>query len=315
MQLNEIELIELAELAIDAAIRAGDLISLFEGRLLLFHEKNQTSYTDNKFQADHPSAPQIVTEVDLKSQSLIYETLLPSLADYDLGLLAEESEDDCSRLKKDFFWAIDPLDGTLHFSEGKAGYSVAIALVNRQGVPHIGVVYDPVNATLYHAIKGMGAFRNDFSFNPAPPDDHAALSLIHDRSFGLQVLYDDIIEALEAAAGDLGYQGFHSYEFGGSVMNAISVLEKNPAAFFKFPQSRPGGGCIWDFAATTCIYNETGAFATDIGGAALRLNDPDTCYLNRGGVVFTGARAVQQRICSLYKELHANAAQTISQTG
>ena len=48
---------------------------------------------------------------------------------YDLALLTEESEDDRSCFEKDYFWCIDPLDGTLPFTRNEAGYSVSIGLV------------------------------------------------------------------------------------------------------------------------------------------------------------------------------------------
>ena len=52
---------------------------------------------------------------------------------YDLALLTEELEDDGSRHVKDYFWCIDPIDGTLPFTQKKPGYGVSIALVARDG--------------------------------------------------------------------------------------------------------------------------------------------------------------------------------------
>ncbi|MFK7852270.1 MAG: inositol monophosphatase [Akkermansiaceae bacterium] len=76
-------------------------------------------------------ASQIVTEVDIKCQTAILEVLEPSFQKYDLGLLTEELEDDGSRLEKPAFWCVDPLDGTLPFTERRPGYAVSIALVAR----------------------------------------------------------------------------------------------------------------------------------------------------------------------------------------
>ena len=99
-----------------------------------------------------------MTEVDFKSQQIILELIEPTLEKYDLALLSEEKEDDHSRFQKDYFWAIDPLDGTLPFIENMDGFAVSIALVSKAGIPIIGAVFDPTNSTLYHAIKGCGAF-------------------------------------------------------------------------------------------------------------------------------------------------------------
>jgi 3'(2'), 5'-bisphosphate nucleotidase/myo-inositol-1(or 4)-monophosphatase len=302
MKLSRQDLATLADVAINGAVSAGELISSYKNSQLDIINKKHSANGPHH-QIGDTLASQVVTEVDFKSQEVILEYLLPTLQYYDLGLLSEESDDDGSRFKKDYFWSIDPLDGTLRFTEGKGGYSVAIALLDRKGDPHLGVVFDPLEKTVYHAIKGVGAFRNHQPFNLPPLIADAPLSLVHDRSFGRQKNYNDIIIALEDIAENLGFAGFHSYEYGGSVMNGCQVLEDSPALYFKFPQKKVGGGCIWDFAATTCIYNEIGAFATDIQGKPLQLNNPGTFYLNHCGVLFTGIKSVQERIGSLYLDL------------
>lgn len=304
MKLTRLDLATLADVAIGAAVKAGELISSYKNRQFdLVSKEVQPSHDPKGLVAASPAA-QLVTEVDIKSQGIILDHLHPSTQQYDLGILAEESNDDKSRFEKHYFWAIDPLDGTLRFAEGRGGYSVAIALVDRKGDPYIGVVFDPREKTVYHGIKGMGAYRNGEPFGLSTRNNSATLSLIHDRSFGEQKLYPEIAESMQAISHDLGFSDFEAYEFGGSVMNSCRVIEEHPAVYFKFPQSRAGGGCIWDFAATTCIYNEIGAFATDIHGSNLHLNNPHTCYFNHGGVLFTGVKALQKRVCDLYLGLH-----------
>ena len=305
MKLSRQDLATLTDVAIDSAVAAGQLISSYKNKKLNISKK--TPYSPGpQDQAGNSLASEIVTEVDFKSQEILLEYLLPTLQYYDLGLLSEERDDDSSRFEKDYFWSIDPLDGTLRFTEGKGGYSVAVALVDRQGTPHIGVVFDPLEQTIYHAIKGVGAYRNHQPFGLLPIVEDAPLSLVHDRTFGKLKTYTEIVDALEAIAKNLGFAGFQAYEFGGSVMNGCRVLEDNPALYFKFPQKRAGGGCIWDFAATTCIYNEVGAFATDIQGNRLQLNNRGTCYLNHCGVLFTGVKAVQRSIHRLYLDLQCD---------
>ena len=69
-------------------------------------------------------------------------------------------------------------------------------------------------------------------------------------------------------------------------MNAIRVLEHGPALMLKMPKTTLGGGCIWDYAATSCIYHEMGRVATDFHGEALDLNKKDGPYMNNKGVYF-----------------------------
>ena len=113
----------LTEYAVDAALAAGKVIQGYcGGEVEVFPKKGGDTL-----------ASQVVTEVDRKAQDAILEVLRPSIDQYNLALLTEESEDDGSRFQQEYFWCIDPLDGTLAFSEGENGYAVSIGLVARDG--------------------------------------------------------------------------------------------------------------------------------------------------------------------------------------
>jgi len=109
----------------------------------------------------HSRAADVLTEIDLHAQEIILAELKSSIQYYNLGVLAEEGTQDTSRHQKHAFWTIDPLDGTQFYVEGKEGFAVSIALVSKTGEPILGVVYNPVNDTLYHAFKGQGLYIND----------------------------------------------------------------------------------------------------------------------------------------------------------
>ncbi len=294
MSLSEQVLLELYDVATLAACQAGRLIA---------------NYGDEQVQIERKAggdslASQVVTEVDRLSQNLILEHLLPTCETYELGLLTEESEDDRSRLDKDYFWCIDPLDGTLPFVESTPGYSVSIALVSRQGVPVLGVVYDPVENTLYQGRRGKGARRNGEPWKLAPKASvvDRPLTFISDRSFEGDPRYEDTLKSLKEAAFELGCDGLTTILIGGAAMNACWTLEKAPACYFKFPKSKPGGGSLWDFAATACIVNEAGGVATDVSGKPLDLNRADSTFMNHRGVLF----ASDLRIARWLKESIGN---------
>lgn len=61
--------------------------------------------------------------------------------------------------RKDFeyYWLVDPLDGTKEFIKRNGEFTVNIALVQNQQ-PVFGVVYAPVLEEMYWAIKGEGAW-------------------------------------------------------------------------------------------------------------------------------------------------------------
>ena len=202
-----------------------------------------------------------------------------------MGLLTEESVDDLTRLKKDYFWCVDPLDGTLPFIESTPGYAVSIALVSRSGIPQIGVIYDPVEQNLYYAIKGGGAFKNGEPFVIA--NDSDILTVIFDRSFLQSDLYDKSITILDEIKIKMGCKQLNIIKHGGAVMNAIWVLQNAPACYFKLPKIKLGGGSLWDFAATACIFRELTGSVSDINGANLDLNREDSTFMNHRGVLYT----------------------------
>ncbi|WP_372847346.1 3'(2'),5'-bisphosphate nucleotidase CysQ [Pontiella sp.] len=281
MKLLPDDLTRLADVALAAARRTGRYIS----------ETRPTVVRQDK--DGDCLAAQVLTEVDGQSQEMILEILRPTFAEFDLALLAEESEDDGSRLEKDYFWCIDPIDGTLSFIENAPGYSVSIALIARDGIPQIGVVYDPVEHNLYHAIRGQGAFRNSEPWRLAQNGDR--LRIFTDRSAAAEPWFAPTNEVLQAEVA----------AHGGGVMNAIWTLENPPACYFKYPKERPGCGCFWDFAATACIAHELGAVATDIQGHRLDLNRRDSIYLNHGGILYATDGELAARVRGLYEEYRA----------
>lgn len=286
MKFSADDLSELADLAISAATEAGQMIAV-------------SRPTDVAQKAGVNSlAGQVVTEIDRRSEDIVLDALTPTLERFGLGLLTEERDDDGGRLSADHFWCIDPLDGTLPFIEGTSGYAVSIALVDRDGTPRVGVIYDPVEATLLHAIQGVGAFRDGLAWPTEPLLHGDVLSVFADRSFLTMDDHDAVVDALGQVAHDMGLTGVQVHANGGAVMNAWDVLTNSPACYFKFPRPS-GGGSLWDFAAAACVFHEVGAVATDIHGEALDLNRADSTFMNHRGVLFATDEALAERIRAL----------------
>ena len=289
MNLSSADLSELADLAILAATEAGEMIS--QSRPQEVQHKTAGSSGGASL------ASQVVTEIDRRSEAIILDTLSPTLERFELGLLTEEQQDDASRLTAGYFWCIDPLDGTLPFIEGTPGYAVSIALVRRDGTPCIGVIYDPVEQTMLHAISGSGAFRDGQPW-PSELPQADVLSVFADRSFLDQADRDGLRQTLEQLARDLGLSGLSVHAGGGAVMNASGALANAPACYFKFPKPA-GGGSLWDFAATACLFHEVGAVASDIYGGPLDLNRADSTFMNHRGVLFATDEALASRVRAL----------------
>ena len=275
---------ELTQLAVQAALDAGLLIRSYRDREVeVLHKEGGDTY-----------ASQVVTEVDRKAQDAILKILGPSCEKYEIALLTEESEDDGSRFEKEFFWCIDPMDGTLPFIRGEPGYSVSIALVARDGSPMIGVVFDPVHDVLWQATKGQGVRRNAEPWTLDASSQE--LTFTYDRSFKDHSECDRVLRELEGYAYSIGLKKLASTQFGGAVINACHALESAPGCHFKFAKPQEGGGSLWDYAATACLYEEAGAVVGDVHGAPLDLNRPDSTFMNHRGAVYATDENLAQRI-------------------
>lgn len=276
MPYHYLDLEHLHNIALKAAKRAGEYIAT---------QSFQSLEVKSKVAGDS-LASQLFTEVDQKSQQIILDALSPSCDLYEIGILAEETEDNGDRLEKDLFWAIDPLDGTLPFIDGIAGFAVSIALVTRKGKAIIGVVYDPVMGTSYSAIKGKGAWRDKQPLLVPSTPSGALLTWHMDRSMLKSNDFTTIKEKLSDLAQKIGYKGLRVESATGAVMHALSVVECGDAIYIKPPKSKAGGGSIWDFAATSIIAEEAGAIVRNFSNEPLFLNDPESTFMNKQGVVY-----------------------------
>lgn len=100
-----------------------------------------------------------LTEADKKAHEVIenglnsLEVLLPILSEEGKAIPYEE------RREWEYFWMVDPLDGTKEFIKKNDEFTINIALIYN-GVPVIGVVYAPALDEMYWAKQGEGAFKD-----------------------------------------------------------------------------------------------------------------------------------------------------------
>ncbi len=97
-----------------------------------------------------------VTKVDRKSEDCIVEILKQKTPEFDI--LTEETPPD--KIKGEYRWIIDPLDGTTNYIRSFPFFSISIALEKKNEIV-LGIVYDPLRKEMFSAEKGEGAFLND----------------------------------------------------------------------------------------------------------------------------------------------------------
>jgi len=135
------ELHNLLLTAIGAAVRAG--------------YKIMEVYNSDDFQVNLKSDRTPLTLAD----RLAHEEIKNSLTKTFIPVLSEEGRNIVFEERKgwDYFWVVDPLDGTKEFIKRNGEFTVNIALVFEQ-YPIAGVIYVPVTGKLYYSLKSEGAF-------------------------------------------------------------------------------------------------------------------------------------------------------------
>jgi len=94
-----------------------------------------------------------IIEAGLQTLDEINSTSIPMLSEEGKNIPYDDRKD------WEYFWMVDPVDGTKEFLKKNGEFTVNIALIH-QGVPILGVVYAPALNQMYWAKKAEGAFKN-----------------------------------------------------------------------------------------------------------------------------------------------------------
>ena len=121
------------------------------------------------------------------------------------------------------------------------------------------------------------------------------LTFTYDRSFDSHPQRLRVLQALESYACSIGLMGLRAIHYGGAVINVRHALERAPGCHFKFAKPQEGGGSLWDYAATACLFEEAGAVVM-MGGSALDLNRKDSTFMNHRGALYATDPALAERI-------------------
>jgi myo-inositol-1(or 4)-monophosphatase len=130
------------DIATEAALSAGAILQSYWGNLETVKEKGRPG--------------DLVTEADAAAEAVILRILQRHFPTHQI--LAEESGLQGDRDSR-FLWAIDPLDGTTNYAHQYPLSATSIALLI-DGIPQVGVIFDPFHGELFRAARGLGATRN-----------------------------------------------------------------------------------------------------------------------------------------------------------
>jgi len=137
----EIDIKKLLFAAINASLKAGEEI---------------LKVYDSDFAVEQKDDKSPLTLADKNAHNAIADIL----KDFNIPLLSEEGKsiEYSERSKWDYFWMVDPLDGTKEFVKRNGEFTVNIALIHKRK-SILGVIYVPVTKTLYFAAEGISSFK------------------------------------------------------------------------------------------------------------------------------------------------------------
>jgi 3'(2'), 5'-bisphosphate nucleotidase len=111
------------------------------------------------FEVEYKQDSSPLTLADKKSNDLIEDGL--NQLSVNFPILSEEGKEVLYEDRKywEYFWLVDPLDGTKEFVKKNGEFTVNIALIHKD-TPVLGVVYAPALDVCYWAKQGEGAFKD-----------------------------------------------------------------------------------------------------------------------------------------------------------
>lgn len=197
---------------------------------------------DFKIEYKEDSSP--LTEADLASNQVIMD----ALKKYNLPILSEEGREIAYEERKEweYYWCIDPIDGTKEFIKKNGEFTVNIALIHNH-IPVLGVVYAPVLNDMYVSKQGEGAFKNGQKLplmtNNTPEKSLSVVASKSHLSEETQAFIDDLAKSTEEI----------SQVSKGSSLKLVMVAEGIADIY---PRLAPT--MEWDTAAADAIVRESG---------------------------------------------------------
>jgi myo-inositol-1(or 4)-monophosphatase len=220
---------------------------------------------------------EILTKADLAAEKIIISQVKAAFPDH--HILSEESGENSQQ--SDWFWVIDPLDGTTNFSMHNPLWAVSIGVAYR-GELVFGVVYAPYMKELFSAEKGKGTKLNNKKIAVSGVYEGKVLN-----TFCHSHHAKDIARAV-AYYSRQKQDGFDCRQLGSASVE-LAYVAAGRIESIVIPGAHP-----WDVAAGVMLVQEAGGQVTDFGGKAWTLESPDMAASN--GLVHGQIKGVLKNI-------------------
>jgi len=180
-------------------------------------------------------------QIDIDAEEIIKEHIAKKSS---LPILAEESG--VSGELDDFFWVIDPLDGTANFLRNIPISCVSISLMKGL-TPVLGAIFDFNNSDLYYAHKESKAYINDKELSVS------SLSLKRESTLVTGIPAKDNYSDDEFRSMISDFQSWKKIRMIGSAAMASVYVASGKADAYK-----ENGIFLWDISAGAAIVKAAG---------------------------------------------------------
>ncbi|OQB22451.1 MAG: Threonine synthase [candidate division BRC1 bacterium ADurb.Bin183] len=269
------------------ALEAANILE----KLMMFYYKREYKIDWDSEESD--PAASIKLEVDKKCDALARSYLTTVFDDASKwGFIGEESYDESER-RKEYYWCVDPICGSLAFQKKKRNFGTSIALFHK-GEPILGVMNCPLyrwrGAAILEPKKGVAL----------APEKSAR------KTNGLSIVVSFnkksnpiLIDAISRFRPD-------KVTYAESIpAKAMGVLIGYYDLFYSLPKSLGGGRYnIWDIGATAAFAAAGESLLTDAFGEPLNLKQQD--YRFERGIIMTKNKALLRLAAEKTKALAAN---------
>ncbi len=203
-----------------------------------------------------------LTITDTAINKLVIEEIEKKFPDH--SIIGEEE----SALKdSEYAWVCDPVDGTIPFSHGYAGFVFSLALT-KNGKSIAGVVYDPVLKRMFYGEKDKGAVLNN-----------EAIRVSNRAEINNSLINLDTDQRLLGLRNLLIERGAYTTTFYGAVApSALVACGEFVAEIFEYQNP-------WDAAAVKIIIEEAGGKVTDLFGNDQRYDQKINGFVASNGLV------------------------------
>ena len=232
---------------------------------------------DSDFAVEQKDDKSPLTLADKKSNEII-ENVLEQTVTVDnstVPILSEEGKEISyeDRKKWEYFWLVDPLDGTKEFVKRNGEFTVNIALIHKHK-PVLGIIYIPVKDVFYFAAINIGTYKlegseiltDDLSIEelldksqklPLDNNNKTSLTVIGSRSHTSEE-FSEFVERLN--------EKYENVEFisSGSSLKLCLVAEGKADVYPRF-----GPTMEWDTAAGQAIVEQAKGTVIDT-----QINEP-----------------------------------------